>query len=59
MKRLTKIAQGIGKTVIALFTVVWMPALIWIATGTAVYQKMHEAQTETIILDQALAAGEH
>lgn len=49
MEKTKKITKGIGKVFTALLGIVLMPVLIWVAMGTAIYQKTHvrKAQTET------------
>ncbi len=47
MKGTKRTARGIGKVVLALFGVVFMPVLIWIALGVAIRQGAHRKATRT------------
>ncbi len=46
MKRTKQIARGIGKVILALFAVVLMPILIWVALGVALNQKLRETKVQ-------------
>ncbi|MBM2824347.1 MAG: hypothetical protein HW402_11 [Dehalococcoidales bacterium] len=47
MKGTKRIARGMGKVIVVLFGVVFMPMLIWVALGAAVRQGIPRRATHT------------
>ncbi len=46
MKRTKQIVRGIGKVILALFAVVLMPILVWVALGAALNIKLREGKAQ-------------
>lgn len=46
MKKLMRVTTGIGKVFLTILGCLFMPVLIWVALGVALYQKAVETRTE-------------
>ncbi len=49
MKRIKRVAGGIGKVVLALIAGILFPIMIWVALGVAVSQKLRERKPERVL----------